>query len=232
MRDNLMKKPFELYFDHTNLKPDATEAHIVHLCHQARDYGFYSVCVNPYRLALAKKTLAETTVKSITTIGFPLGASHERVKVYEAARAACEGADEIDMVINIGALKEGSLDFVRDEISLVVKAGESSSELTGDKVGVKVIIETCLLTDREIITACKLAKEGGADFVKTSTGFSSHGARADHVRLMRDTVGASMGVKAAGGIRDLETALAMIEAGADRLGSSNSVEIIKEYKGL
>lgn len=207
------------YIDHTLLKAEATEADIKKLCAEARDYSFYAVCVNSCYVALAKKELAGTNVKIASVICFPLGAAHTAAKAAEAGIAVLEGADEIDMVIAIGALKEGRLDYVLDDIRKVVEAA-------GDAI-VKVILETCLLTDAEIVMACHLSQEAGAAFVKSSTGFSTSGATTHHIMLMRETVGDSMQVKASGGIRDKATALAMIDAGADRIGASASIEICK-----
>ncbi len=201
------------YIDHTLLKPDATKDQIKNLCQEARDYGFYSVCVNGSNVGLAYKLLRGTNIRVATVVGFPLGAMTTRVKVFETRDAIENGATEIDMVINVGALKEGDSDRVLEDIRAVVGAA-------GDRAIVKVIIETCLLSYDEKILASSLAKEAGAHFVKTSTGFGSGGANVDDIRLMRKTVGDGMGVKASGGVRDLETALAMIEAGASRIGSS------------
>jgi deoxyribose-phosphate aldolase len=212
-------KKLSQYIDHTLLKAEATEADIKKLCAEAREYSFYAVCVNSCYVALAKKELAGTNVKIASVIAFPLGAAHTAAKAAEAGIAVIEGADEIDMVIAIGALKEGRLDYVLDDIRKVVEAA-------GDAI-VKVILETCLLTDAEIVTACHLSQEAGAAFVKSSTGFSTAGATTHHIMLMRETVGDSMQVKASGGIRDKATALAMIDAGADRIGASASIEICK-----
>ncbi len=217
-----MKKALNEYFDHTLLKPDAGRAEIERLCAEAVEYGFYSVCVNSCQVETAAAALAGTSVKVACVAGFPLGASLCDIKAGEASMAAAAGASEIDMVINVGAMKDGRYDEVRDEIAEVVEcAGEYDAE-------VKVILETCLLTDREIVKACQLAEEAGAAFVKTSTGFSSGGATVHHVKLMKDTVGDRMQVKASGGIRDLKTVLELIEAGADRIGASASVSIMKE----
>ena len=212
-------KKLSQYIDHTLLKAEATEADIKKLCAEAREYGFYAVCVNSCYVALAKKELAGTNVKIASVIGFPLGAAHTAAKAAEAGIAVLEGADEIDMVIAIGALKEGRFDYVLDEIRKVVEAAGGAI--------VKVILETCLLTDAEIVTACHLSQEAGAAFVKSSTGYSTAGATTHNIMLMRETVGDSMQVKASGGIRDKATALAMIDAGADRIGASASIEICK-----
>ena len=205
--------------DHTLLKPEATKAQIEKLCGEAVEYDFKSVCVNPYYVKRAKELLKESDVLVCTVIGFPLGQNTTAIKVAETKDAIKNGADEIDMVINIGALKSKDEDYFLNEIKEIRNACKGKT--------LKVIIETCLLTDEEKITACKLSKEAGADFVKTSTGFSTHGATVEDVKLMRETVGEDMGVKASGGIRDRETALKMAEAGATRLGVSAGVEIVK-----
>ena len=211
------------YIDHTNLKPYASREDIIRLCDEAIEYNFYAVCVNPYRVKLAKEYLREkkADVKVASVIGFPLGATPTEVKVFEAKKALEDGADELDMVINIGALKDKGYDYVRNDIAEVVKVAHEK----GAKV--KVIIETCYLTEEEKVKACELAKEAGADFVKTSTGFGTGGATVEDVRLMRKVVGPEMGVKAAGGIRTYEQALAMIEAGANRIGTSSGVKIVE-----
>lgn len=205
--------------DHTLLKPEATKAQIEKLCGEAKEYDFKSVCVNPHYVKYAKELLKERDVLVCTVIGFPLGQNTTAIKVAETKDAIQNGADEIDMVINIGALKSKDGDYVLNEIKEIRNACKGKT--------LKVIIETCILTDEEKITACKLSKEAGADFVKTSTGFSTHGATVEDVKLMRETVGEDMGVKASGGIRDRETALKMVEAGATRLGVSAGVEIVK-----
>lgn len=205
--------------DHTLLKPEATKAQIEKLCSEAGKYDFKSVCVNPYYVKYAKELLKGSDVLVCTVIGFPLGQNTTAIKVAETKDAIKNGADEIDMVINIGALKSKDEDYVLNEIKEIKNACKGKT--------LKVIIETCLLTDEEKITACKLSKEAGADFVKTSTGFSTHGATVEDVKLMRKTVGEDMGVKASGGIRDRETALKMVEAGATRLGVSAGVAIVK-----
>lgn len=214
-------KPLNRYLDHTLLKAEATEADIKKLCKEAKEYNFYAVCVNSCYVELAKKELIGSEVKIATVVGFPLGAVHTAGKVAETKITVSLGADEVDMVIPIGALKEGRYDYVLSDIKAVVEEARSNGAI------VKVILETCLLTDEEIKKACLLAKEAGAAFVKTSTGFSTGGATAHHVRLMKTTVGDSMLVKASGGIRDKTKALEMIEAGADRIGASASVEICK-----
>jgi len=207
------------YFDHTILKADATTADVDRICDEALEYGFASVCVNEYYTVHVANRLKGSDVKVCTVVGFPLGMMSSQMKAKEAALAVAKGAQEIDMVINVGALKEGNDKLVRADIALV-------KEACGTLAILKVIIETCLLTDEEKVRACLLAKEAGADFVKTSTGFSSGGATAADVALMRKTVGDSMGVKASGGIRDKETAEAMIASGANRLGTSATVQIV------
>ncbi|GIM28117.1 deoxyribose-phosphate aldolase [Clostridium polyendosporum] len=209
--------------DHTLLKPEATSEQIRKLCKDALEYNFASVCVNPINVVLAAKLLKDSEVKVCTVIGFPLGANTSAVKVFETKDAIQNGATEVDMVINIGKLKEKDYDYVREDIRAVVDAAKSMT-LT------KVIIETCLLTDEEKIIACKLAKEAGADFVKTSTGFSTGGATPKDIKLMRETVGSELGVKASGGVRSYEEALAVIESGATRIGASASIAICEGKK--
>ncbi|WP_331487992.1 deoxyribose-phosphate aldolase [Caminicella sporogenes] len=211
------------YIDHTLLKPQATEEQIIKVCSEAKKYGFASVCVNPYYTSLVRKELEGTNVKTCVVIGFPLGANTKEVKAFETKQAIENGAQEVDMVINIGALKDKKYDVVRDDIKAVVDAAKG-------KALVKVIIETCLLTDEEKIKACEIAKEAGADFVKTSTGFSTGGATVEDVKLMRKTVGPDMGVKASGGVRSKEDAEAVINAGANRIGASASVAIVEGIK--
>ncbi|EMW5675443.1 deoxyribose-phosphate aldolase [Enterococcus faecalis] len=210
--------------DHTILKPEATEAAVQKIIDEAKEYNFFSVCINPCWVAFASEQLADTDVAVCTVIGFPLGANTPEVKAYEAADAIKNGANEVDMVINIGALKSQQYDYVRQDIQRVVDAAKG-------KVLVKVIIETALLTDEEKVKACELAKEAGADFVKTSTGFSTGGAKVADIRLMRETVGPDMGVKASGGVHNAEEALAMIEAGATRIGASTGVAIVSGATG-
>ena len=207
------------YIDHTLLKQDATVEQIDRLLSEAKDYDFASVCVNPCWVAHAKSGLETTDVKVCTVVGFPLGATTSAVKSFETKEAIQNGADEIDMVINVGALKSGYVDLVESDIRAVVEA-------SGDKL-VKVIIEACLLTDEEKVQACQLAQKAGADFVKTSTGFSTGGATLSDVKLMRQTVGPDMGVKAAGGARSYTDAVAFVEAGATRIGTSSGVAILK-----
>ncbi|MBY5034593.1 deoxyribose-phosphate aldolase [Streptococcus gallolyticus] len=210
------------YIDHTLLKPDATEAQVLTLIEQAKKYDFASVCVNPTWVSLAAKELQDSDVKVCTVIGFPLGANTPAVKAFETKDAIANGADEVDMVINIGQLKAGNVEALEADIRAVVEAANGT--LT------KVIIETCLLTDEEKIAACMAAQRAGADFVKTSTGFSTGGATVPDVALMRQTVGADMGVKASGGARSLEDAEAFIEAGATRIGASSGVAIMEGLK--
>jgi len=207
--------------DHTLLKPDATLDQIAQLCYEARKYGFASVCVNPAHVRLCADLLKGSPVKVCTVVGFPLGATTPEVKAFEARTAIEQGATEIDMVINIGALKSKDLETVARDIRGVVLASHAGGAL------VKVIIETALLTDEEKVTACLLAKEAGADFVKTSTGFSTGGATVEDIALMRRVVGSEMGVKAAGGVRDLMDAESMVKAGATRIGASAGVKIVK-----
>ncbi len=207
--------------DHTALKPQTTEAAVRKLCAEAAEHGFASVCVNPCWVSLCADLLKGTDVAVCTVIGFPLGANTSTVKAFEAAEAIRQGATEVDMVLNVGALKDGNADLVRDDIAAVVEAARG-------KALVKVILETCLLTDTEKRIACRLAKEAGADFVKTSTGFSTGGASDADIALMRAEVGPDMGVKASGGIRDYATAQAMLRAGASRIGASAGVQIVAE----
>ena len=207
------------YIDHTLLKPDSTEKEILNIIEEAKTYDFASVCINPSWVKLAHKQLKDSNVNVCVVIGFPLGATSIASKVYETKVAIEDGADEVDMVIAIGQLKSGNEDYVREEIKNVVEA-------SGNKL-VKVIIETCLLTDEEKVRACILAKEAGANYVKTSTGFSKGGATAHDVKLMRETVGDDMGVKASGGIHTKEEMLDMIKNGASRIGASCGIELIK-----
>lgn len=207
------------YIDHTLLKPESTEAEVLQLCKEAKAHEFKTVCINPYWVKLAKKALEGSSVGITTVIGFPLGASTTEVKVFETKQAISDGATEIDMVINIGELKAQQNTRVLEDIKAVVEAAND--------VLVKVILENSLLTEKEKVTACELSKEAGASFVKTSTGFSSGGASVDDIKLMRETVGPDLGVKASGGVRDKAAALAMIKAGATRLGASAGIEIIK-----
>lgn len=212
--------------DHTLLKPEASEADIRKLCDEAAQFGFASVCVNPSWVKTAANFLRSTRVPVCTVIGFPLGATLPDVKAYEARRAIFNGAREVDMVINIGALKSGDDCAVEDDIKAVVEAAHENGILC------KVIIETALLTDEEKVRACLASKNAGADFVKTSTGFSKGGATVDDVALMRRTVGSSLGVKASGGVKGIDDARAMFEAGATRIGASVGVKIAQEAKGI
>lgn len=219
---HLTRASLATYMDHTLLKPEATAADIDRIVAEARQYGTASVCVNPYWVARVAAGLAGSGVKTCTVIGFPLGATSTASKVAETRDATAHGAQEIDMVINIGELKAGNDDAVRSDISAVANATHGAGAL------LKVIIETCLLSDEEKRRACELSVAGGADFVKTSTGFSTGGATTADIALMRETVGPELGVKASGGIRTLEAAEAMIEAGATRLGVSAAVSILEE----
>ena len=206
------------HIDHTLLKPDGTEAELIKLCEEAKEYKFFSVCVNPCNIEKAKELLKDSDTKICTVVGFPLGQMTTEAKSFETKEAVFLGAEEVDMVINIGKLKDGDYDYVLEDIRAVV--------LAAGGVLTKVIIESCLLTDEEKVKACERAKAAGADYVKTSTGFSKSGATKEDIALMRKTVGPEMGVKASGGIRTLEDALAMIENGASRLGLSASVSIV------
>ena len=207
------------YIDHTLLKPDASQEQIETLIEEAKKYDFASVCVNPTWVSFAAQALKATDVKVCTVIGFPLGANTPELKAFETSDAIQNGANEVDMVINIGALKSRNFDLVERDIRAVVEAAKGTL--------VKVIIETCLLTDDEKVKACQIAQKAGADFVKTSTGFSTGGATVRGVALMRKTVGPDMGVKASGGARSYEDALAFIEAGATRIGASSGVAIME-----
>ena len=206
-------------FDHTILKADATRKDVKRVCDEAMAYSFCSVCVNSYYVPYVANLLHGSDVKICSVVGFPLGAMSTRAKALEAKIAVMDGADEIDMVINVGALKDRDYSVVLEDIKAV-------KEACGEQI-LKVIIETCLLTDDEKVKACELAKEAGADFVKTSTGFSTAGAKVEDVRLMRETVGPDMGVKASGGIHDKEFAKELVDAGANRLGTSATIEIVE-----
>lgn len=206
-------------FDHTILKADATKEEVAEICREAVEHDFMSVCVNSYYTAFAAGLLKGSNVLVCTVVGFPLGQMSTAAKCAETELAVADGAEEIDMVINVGALKDQEYEAVLNDIKSVKKACRNAR--------LKVIIETCLLTEKEKIKACELAKQAGADFVKTSTGFSKAGATAEDVELMRRTVGETMGVKASGGIRNKETAEKMIQAGANRLGTSATIEICK-----
>lgn len=207
------------YIDHTLLKPDASQEQIETLIEEAKKYDFASVCVNPTWVNFAAQALKATDVKVCTVIGFPLGANTPELKAFETSDAIQNGANEVDMVINIGALKSRNFDLVERDIRAVVESAKGTL--------VKVIIETCLLTDDEKVKACQIAQKAGADFVKTSTGFSTGGATVADVALMRKTVGPDMGVKASGGARSYEDALAFIKAGATRIGASSGVAIME-----
>jgi len=211
------------YIDHTILKPDTTKEMVKKICEEAKEYKFASVCVNPYYVKYVSELLQGTEVKVTSVIGFPFGSNTKETKAFEATDAINNGANELDMVINIGALKDKDYIIVKEDIKAVVDAANG-------KAIVKVIIESSLLTDEEKIKVCQLAKESGADYVKTSTGFSTGGATVEDIRLMRETVGPKIGVKASGGIRDLNKAKEMIEAGATRIGASSSVDIVNATK--
>ncbi len=208
------------YIDHTLLKPEATKDEITKLCEEAKKYVFASVCIHPSYVPLSAKLLRDTPVKVCTVIGFPLGATSTATKAFEAEHALRDGAKEVDMVINVGMLKSGDYDYVENDMFAVVTTARRYGALS------KVIIETALLTDEEKIKACLLAKSAGADFVKTSTGFAKGGATVGDIALMRKVVGSAMGVKASGGVRTREEALAMVASGADRIGASASVKIV------
>lgn len=212
------------YIDHTLLKADATPEQIKKLCEEAKEYNFASVCVNSCYVPLASELLKGSDTKVCCVVGFPLGAMLSEAKAQETRLAVDAGAEEADMVINVGMAKEGNWDYIKSDIAAVVAAAHP-------KAIVKVIIECCLLTDEEKVSACLAAKEAGADFIKTSTGFSTHGATEEDVKLMRKTVGDSMGVKAAGGIRTYADAVKMISAGANRLGASAGIAIMEQAKG-
>ncbi|MBM7649989.1 deoxyribose-phosphate aldolase [Bacillus ectoiniformans] len=209
--------------DHTLLKADATKAEVETLCQEAKEYGFASVCVNPTWVAFAYEQLKGTEVKVCTVIGFPLGATTAEVKAFETKNAIENGAQEVDMVINIGALKDGDYETVQKDIQAVTASAKG-------KALSKVIIETSLLNDEEKRKACEIAVSAGTDYVKTSTGFSTGGATEADVRLMRNTVGQDIGVKASGGVRSQEDALTMIKAGATRIGASSGVKIVQGLK--
>lgn len=210
------------YIDHTILKPEAQKDEIIKVCNEAIEHGFYSVCINSCYVPLVKTILENTNVKITSVVGFPLGSMDINAKAFEAKIAVQNGADEIDMVINIGALKNKDYEYVYNDIRKVVEEIYENTVL-------KVIIETCLLTDEEKKIACRISKEAGANFVKTSTGFSHQGANIEDVKLMRSIVGNEMGVKASGGIRNREIAMQMIEAGASRIGASASVSIVSNH---
>ena len=217
-------KNLSSYIDHTILKADASEKDVIKLCKEAVEYSFCSVCVNSSRVLLASEKLKNSSVKVCSVVGFPLGAMNSEAKGFEASIAVSEGAEEIDMVINVGMLKEGKLDDFEKDIKSVRRS-------CGEGIILKVIIETALLTDDEKKTACRIAEKAGADFVKTSTGFSTGGATTEDVELMKNAVGEKTGVKASGGIRTYEDAVKMIKAGATRLGTSSGIAILKGGEG-
>lgn len=219
----ITKEQLAKLIDHTLLKPDATKDDVKRLCEEAKKYGFWSVCVNPTYVSLATDILGETDVKVCSVVGFPLGANTPEVKALEAERAVNDGASEIDMVINIGALKSRDYRLVKEDIRKVVERAKARKNTV-----VKVIIETGLLTEDEKVLACRLVKESGADFVKTSTGFNASGATVKDVKLMRSSVGSDFGVKASGGIRTYRDAAKLVEAGANRIGTSSGIAIIEE----
>lgn len=220
----ILNQQYAAYIDHTLLKADATKEEIIRLCEEAKTYSFASVCVNPTWVKTAAEVLNGSTVKVCTVIGFPLGASTSAVKAFETKDAIENGAGEIDMVINVGALRSGDDELVKNDIAAVVESAKG-------KAIVKVIIETSLLTDQEKRKACELSRAAGADFVKTSTGFSTGGATEDDVKLMRGVVGPEMGVKASGGVRSFEDMKKMIDAGATRIGASSGVQIMQGLQG-
>lgn len=213
-----MKPNIAKMIDHTVLKAFSTKEDVISLCKEAKEYGFFSVCINPTHVELAKKELEGSNVKVCTVIGFPLGANTSEVKAFETKDAIAKGADEVDMVINIGELKDKNYDLVYSDIKAVVDASNKEAL-------VKVIIETCYLTDEEKKIACELSVKAGADYVKTSTGFGTGGSTPEDIKLMRDIVGPNIGVKASGGVRTTEDAIKVIEAGASRIGASSSISI-------
>jgi deoxyribose-phosphate aldolase len=219
----LTKEQLAKLIDHTLLKPGATKDDVKRLCEEAKKYGFWSVCVNPTYVSLATEILGETDVKVCSVVGFPLGATTPEVKALEAERAVNDGASETDMVINVGALKSRDYRLVKEDIRKVVERAKARKNTV-----VKVIIEAGLLTDDEKVLACRLVKESGADFVKTSTGFNAPGATVKDVKLMRSVVGSDFGVKASGGIRTYRDAAKLVEAGANRIGTSSGIAIIEE----
>lgn len=225
-KSTLSPKDIARYIDHTCVKIDATKKDIQTICEEAIKYGFHSVCVTPYRVKDAKTYLSDSKVALIAVIGFPFGFTTTKTKASEAAEAVSAGATEIDMVVNINAIKDGGWDYVLDDIRSVVESVPG--------IDVKVIMETGLLSQEELFKACQVAEHAGAKFVKTATGFGSRGAELHDITIMRDAIADRLGIKASGGIHDFETAAAMIEAGADRIGSSSGLEIIgvknKTYK--
>lgn len=213
------------YIDHTILKPDTTEDEVKKICTEAIKYNFASVCVNPYYAAFVNKKLKGTGIKTCVVVGFPLGANTKEVKAFETNQAIENGAEEVDMVINIGALKDKNYQVVKEDIHAVINAAKG-------RAIIKVIIETCLLTTGEKEAICEIAKGAKVDFVKTSTGFSKGGATESDVLLMRNIVGKNIGVKASGAVRDYKTAMLMIEAGANRIGTSNGIAIVSGDKDI
>ncbi|NPA53900.1 MAG: deoxyribose-phosphate aldolase [Aquificae bacterium] len=207
------------YIDHTNLKPYATSKDIEKLCKEAIEYGFYAVCVNPFYISFAKEILKKTDTKVATVVGFPLGANTLKTKLTEATNACYNGADELDIVWNIGAFKEGKYDYVESELKTIISYTEKCIH--------KIIVETAYLTHDEKVIAVKIVKNSGAEFIKTSTGFAPKGATIEDVKLFKSLAGEQLKVKASGGIRDYKTALNMIKAGADRIGTSYGVQIVK-----
>ncbi|MCK4312493.1 MAG: deoxyribose-phosphate aldolase [Candidatus Cloacimonetes bacterium] len=220
--ENLDINKIAKMIDHTELKSNSGQKKILNLCNEAKMFGFVSVCINPHYVKFAYEQLKGSKVLVCSVVGFPLGMNTSELKALEAKKAARDGAEEIDMVINVGAMRDGKYDFVKNDIRKVVKASNPSH--------VKVILETCYLTDDEIVRACELAVEAGAHFVKTSTGFGAFGAFPEHIRLMRKTVGPDIGVKASGGIMNFKDAWRMIKAGANRLGTSAGVMILEGAK--
>ena len=213
-----MKQNIANMIDHTVLKAFSTREDVIKVCNEAKEHGFFSVCINPTHIELAKKELEGSNVKVCTVIGFPLGANTSEVKAFETKDAISKGAHEVDMVINIGALKDKNYDLVYNDIKAVVDAANKEAL-------VKVIIETCYLTDEEKKIACELSVKAGADYVKTSTGFGTGGSTPKDIKLMRDVVGPTVGVKASGGVRTTEDAIKVIDAGASRIGASSSISI-------
>ncbi|MGQ9552235.1 MAG: deoxyribose-phosphate aldolase [Candidatus Bathycorpusculaceae bacterium] len=219
----LTREQLAKLIDYTLLKPIATKDDVRRLCEEAETYGFWSVCVNPVYVKFAASILSRSDVKVCSVVGFPFGANTTEVKAFEAGKAVDDGADEIDMVMNIGAFKSGDYEFVKADIRSVVDRVKSEKGIV-----VKVIIETALLSEDEKVLACRLVKDSGADFVKTSTGFNAPGATAHDVKLMRETVGPNFGLKASGGIRTYQDAVILIEAGANRIGTSSGIAIIEK----
>jgi len=216
-------KNLESYIDHTNVRPEASKQDIIKLCEEAREFNFKSVCVNPCYVELAKNNLYDTNINICAVIGFPLGANATSIKIFEATNAVHDGANELDMVINIGAVKSGDWFFVKKDIRSVIRS-------VAGRALVKVIIETCLLTQEEKIKVCKCAVDSGADFIKTSTGYSIAGAVSEDIKLIRKIVKNKCKIKAAGGIKHIEEAIVMINSGADRLGTTNGARIMQVKK--